>query len=111
MNRQQKRIENLRSEISSQRKWLLTNGGSLAGYIQNYGDPGIPPLEDGKPKILSIRPRDVHLFEGTYEPVPGQPNHFYAMHFGNGGSAIWKADHDRLVSMENEYEMRTGKKA
>lgn len=110
--RRQKRIDNLYRQISEQRKWILQCGGSRAGYIANYGDPGMPPLDnDGRPKILSIKPCDVHLFEGKYEPVPGQPNHFYAMHSGNGGSAIWDADHGHLVALETEYEMLTGRKA
>ena len=86
MTRRQKRIENLQNMISDQRKWL-------------------------EPKILSVRPCDVHLFEGKYEPVPDKPNHFYDTYSGNGGSAIWKADHDRLVSLETEYEMLTGQRA
>jgi hypothetical protein len=107
----QKRIDTLRRQIDEQRKWIEQCGGDHAGYIANYGDPGVPPLEDGKPKILSIKPCDVHLFEGRFEPVLDQPNCFFARHSGNGGTAIYKADHDHLVGLETEFEMLTGQRA
>lgn len=104
------KAESLREAIIQQRKWIERCGGDLAGYIANYGDPGIPPVdEDGNRKVIEAKPGDVRLFSG-YEPVPGRPNCFFAKHTGNGGSAIYKADYDRLVSFETEFEMRTGQK-
>lgn len=105
-----RRIDSVHHQIRQQRQWLERCGGDLAGYIASYGDPGVPPLEDGEPKILSIKPCDVYLF-ADFTPVPDRPNHFFARHFGDGGSAIYKADHDRLVSLETQYQMMTGFRA
>lgn len=32
----------LEQEISRQRVWIVGCGGTLAGYIAHYGDPGLP---------------------------------------------------------------------
>ena len=66
-NEMQKRIAELYRQISEQRQWILACGGSRQGYIAKYGDPGVPPLEDGTPKVLCVRTIDAHLFE-RYEP-------------------------------------------
>jgi len=103
-----KKILWLRERVSEQRKWIDRCGGSLAGYIENYGDPGIPPLKDGQPKIHVIPHDKMYLFY-DYEKVPGTTNQVYAKHSGDGGTAIYKADTDRLDSWEKELaalEMR-----
>lgn len=108
----QKRIDSLRQQVHEQRAWVEKCGGDLAGYIAHYGDPGIPPLdEDGNPKVISVKPGDERLLLGRSEPVPDRPGCFYAPYHGNGGTAIYKADHDRLVGLEAEFESLTGHSA
>jgi hypothetical protein len=101
----ERKIERLAREVQEQRAWIERCGGSLAGYINHYGDPGIPPLNDeGKPKTITVKPQEVCLFEGRLEPVPDRPCCFFANHYGNGGTAIFEADHNRLVALEADYE-------
>ena len=38
----------------------------------------------------------------THDPVPQTTNMFYAPHGGDGGSAIYRADFNRLTSWERE---------
>jgi hypothetical protein len=104
----QSRISKLLRLIAEQRDFINRCGGSLSGYIKRYGDEGIPPCdEDGNSVIINVRPCDIHLFDG-HEPVPGVVNAFYARHYGDGGSAIFKADNDRLKQLEFEYAVLTG---
>lgn len=35
-------------QLSQQRAWIESCGGSLAGYVARYGDPGVPTAK-GKP--------------------------------------------------------------
>jgi hypothetical protein len=37
----QSRLAFLMERVRSQREWILRCGGDLAGYIANYGDPGV----------------------------------------------------------------------
>ena len=96
-----KKILWLRERITEQKKWIDRCGGSLSGYIDHYGDPGIPPLKDGQPQIHTIPADKQHLFT-DYERVPGTTDQFYARHFGDGGTAIYQADYDRLQCWEQE---------
>lgn len=97
------KVDRLLAEISSQEKWIASCGGSLAGYIRRYGDPGIPPLnDDGSPKIISC-PVDVALSVGL-EPVPERTGEYYAPYFGSGGTAIWEADNNYLRQLTQQLE-------
>jgi len=98
-----RRISFLLTCISDQRKWIKKCGGNLTGYIEQYGDPGIPPLKNGEPKqIESVSQCDMFLFKG-YQPVPNKPGSFFARHYGSGGSAIWNADYGKLLELEAEH--------
>ena len=96
-----KKILWLRERIREQQKWIDRCGGSLSGYIENYGDPGIPPLENGKPKTHTIPQDKQHLFD-DYERVPGTTDQFYARHSGDGGTAIYNADYNRLLDWQRQ---------
>jgi hypothetical protein len=97
-----KRILWLRERIREQKKWIDRCGGTLTGYIENYGDPGVTPLKDGKPHIIVVPPEKQHFLENSHKRVPGTTDQFYANHYGDGGTAIYKADYDRLVIWQNE---------
>jgi hypothetical protein len=94
-------------ELAKQRLWIEKCGGTREGYIRHYGDPGVPPVDDmGNPRVLTI-PDDLTSFADGLgmQPVPGQPGVYYFQHFGDGGSAIWKADTDYLKRLEAQAEM------
>ena len=96
MTRKQKIID----QILSQMAWIEQCGGTLLGYIANYGDPGIPPLDENRqPKTLTLGPKEAHL-RSCFEPVPGTTDEFYHPHSGNGGTAIYKADMGELRRLE-----------
>jgi hypothetical protein len=97
-----KKILWLRERVSEQKKWIDRCGGSLSGYIDHYGDPGIPPLKDGKPHILTVPENKQHFIENTHKRVPDTSDQFYANHYGDGGTAIYKADSDRLYIWQRE---------
>ena len=97
------RRERLLRQLNEQRKWIDDNGRTLAGYIRKYGDPGIPPLDEyGQPEMFAA-PEDL-----GFEPVPGLPGNYYMPHFGDGGTAIYKADVGRLRGIEAELELIGG---
>lgn len=96
-----KRIIWLRERIQEQKNWIDRCGGSLSGYIEHYGDPGIPPLQNGMPKILTI-PAASHYLCTDLVRVPDTTDQFYAPHYGNGGTAIYEADYNRLQSLQND---------
>ena len=97
-----KKILWLRERVAEQKKWIDKCGGSLTGYIENYGDPGVAPLVDGKPKIIVVPIEQQGLIENTHVLVPGTEDQFYGNHYGNGGTAIYKADYDRLLCWQDE---------
>lgn len=101
-----KHLEQLHARIVRQRAWIEKCGGTLAGYIAAYGDPGVPPLNpDGAFASFALPEDKQHLFPlGMLTPVPDQPGRFYKRHFGDGGTAIYKADTDHLAVMEAEYD-------
>ncbi|MFY4731247.1 hypothetical protein [Nitrospira sp. BLG_2] len=103
-----KKILWLRERVHEQKKWIDRCGGSLSGYIENYGDPGVPPLKDGKPHILTVPENKQHFFS-EHERVPGTTDQFYANHYGDGGTAIYEADYNRLMDWQrqlNDLEIR-----
>jgi hypothetical protein len=97
-----KKILWLRERVYEQKKWIDRCGGSLTGYIENYGDPGIPPLKDGKPHILTVPANKQHFIENSHVRVPGTDDQFYANHYGDGGTKIYEADFNRLKSWYTE---------
>jgi len=104
-----KKILWLRERVREQQKWIDRCGGSLSGYIEHYGDPGIPPLKDGKPHILTVPENKQHFIENTHERVPGTTDQFYANHYGDGGTLIYEADYNRLKDWQrqlNDLEIR-----
>lgn len=97
-----KKILWLRERIKEQKTWIDSCGGDLSGYIANYGDPNIPPLnKDGTPKIIVVLIDKQYLFPNLTR-VPNTTDQFYYPHAGNGGSKIYEADHNRLLNWENE---------
>lgn len=96
-----KKILWLRERVCEQQKWIDRCGGSLTGYIEHYGDPGVPPLKDGKPHILTV-PKDKQHFCADLERVPGTADQFYAKHYGDGGTAIYEADYNRLMDWQRQ---------
>jgi len=102
------RISKLLVRIKDQRKWVERCGGCLSGYIETYGDPGIPPIIDGKPQIISVPQKHVNIFPDKLVPVKGAENLFYAPHIGDGGTAIWEADSAALRVYEDELTMLRG---
>lgn len=99
-----KKILWLRGRVREQKAWIERCGGDLAGYIANYGDPGIAPLDaHGTPQTFKLTLFQISLFsEGYLSPVPGLPGTFYKPHFGEGGTAIYEADISRLREFERE---------
>lgn len=97
-----KKIIWLRERITEQKKWIDRCGGNLSGYIDNYGDPGIPPLKDGIPHILTVPANKQHFIENSHARVPGTDDQFYANHSGDGGTKIYEADFNRLKSWYTE---------
>jgi hypothetical protein len=94
------RKQTIVNRILEQMAWIEQCGGTLLGYIANYGDPGIPPLgENGQPKTLILGPKEAHL-RSCFEPVPGTVDEFYYPYYGNGGTAIYKADMGELHRLE-----------
>lgn len=103
-----KKILLLRQQERDQRAWIERCGGDLAGYIAHYGDPGIPPMKDGKPQIITIPEKDHHLVRDLAR-VPGTTNQFYSPMYGAGGTLIYQADKNRLdaiVRELSEYHIR-----
>lgn len=96
----QKKILWLQERIAEQRKWIDRCGGSLTGYIEHYGDPGIPPLKNGQPQVIIVPENKQYLIHN--ERVPGTADQFYANHYGDGGTKIYEADFNRLQSWEQE---------
>lgn len=96
-----KRILWLRERVSEQQKWIDRCGGSLSGYIEHYGDPGVPPLKDGKTHILTVPEGKQHFFE-QHSRVPETTDQFYANHYGDGGTLIYEADYNRLLQWQRE---------
>lgn len=98
------RILWLRDRVAEQETWIKRCGGNLAGYIANYGDPGIPPLENGKPKVLTVPLDKSDLFTDFVRAPGGTATSIalYAKHSGDGGTAIFKADYNRLISWRQE---------
>lgn len=97
------RIQTLQAQIKSQKQWIDRCGGNLTGYIEHYGDPGMPPLEDGQPKTFLIPADKADIVRDHLEKVSGYigPDILvYARHYGNGGTAIYDADIQRLASLE-----------
>lgn len=97
-----KRILWLRERVSEQQKWIARCGDSLTGYIENYGDPGVPPMKYGKPLILTVPENKQHFVENTHKRVPETTDQFYANHYGDGGTLIYEADYNRLLQWERE---------
>lgn len=115
-----KKILWLRERVREQLKWIERCGGSLAGYVENYGDPGVPPLDKhGKPKVIWVPTERQGLMVGWLQPCEhfepdgrrvlpdvgeGPLFHlpYYARHSGDGGTKIWEADHNRLLYWEHE---------
>lgn len=99
-----KKILWLRDRIAQQRAWIAKCGGDLAGYIANYGDPGVPPVDQhGTPQTFKLTPEQEAIFdEGYLSPVPGVPGSFYKPHFGDGGTAIYNADKNALERFQAE---------
>jgi hypothetical protein len=105
-----KRILMLRNQIRQQKEWIGRCGGDLAGYIANYGDPGVPPLDsNGKPAVFEVPADKVSLFS-NYKRLPEaeQTNpgfvKIYKKHCGDGGTAIYKADSDSLAILEKALQ-------
>lgn len=71
-------VEFWTKEVASQKLFIDQCGGTLEGYIANYGDPD--------------RPRDGYV-EGKGRPM-----------FGNGGTAIWNADIQALERAQFHLE-------
>jgi len=61
-------LTRLRNAIAQQEAWMISCGGSRAGYVARYGSPGT------------------------------------AYCYGNGGEAIWQADHNELQRLIGRYE-------
>lgn len=104
-----KKILWLRERVREQKRWIDSCGGSLTGYIEKYGDPGVTPLKDGKPHVIAVPENKQHFLENTHTRVEGTTDQFYANYYGHGGTAIYDADYGRLVSWQkelNELEMR-----
>ena len=106
--RRQRKISDLLVMIEDQKKWIERCGGHLSGYIESYGDPGIPPTKDGKPHTITVPQKDVKLFVDRLVPVKGVENLFYSPHIGDGGTAIWEADSNVLKMYEHELAVLTG---
>lgn len=96
-----KRILWLRERVRAQKHWIDLHGGNLTGYIERYGDPGIPPLKNGQPMTILIDKADQHLVPDL-KRVEGTEDEFYAPHIGDGGTAIYNADLCRLQTWERE---------
>lgn len=96
-----KKIIWLRERVTEQKKWIDKCGGSLSGYIAHYGDPGVPPIKDGQPHILTV-PENKQHFIPDYERVPGTTDQFYAKHYGDGGTKIYEADYNRLLDWQRQ---------
>jgi len=97
-----KKILWLRERVREQQKWIDRCGGNLTGYIEYYGDPGVPPLKDGKTHILTVPENKQHFIENTHKRVPGTTDQFYANHYGDGGTKIYEADYNRLMQWKQE---------
>jgi hypothetical protein len=74
-------------KINAQRRWIAEHGGDRAGYIERYGLPRSPGCH---------LPRWTDPGEGCQHPV-------HDTVYGDGGQAIWDADHGELVKLEREY--------
>jgi hypothetical protein len=118
--RADKRIQWLREQVAEQRAWITKCGGDLTGYIANYGDPGVPPInpKTGRKRIFVLKLEDDRLFRPrvnagllTRAAMEDWPDGvdwehgeqcFYAPHSGNGGTAIYEADQNHLDVLERE---------
>src|SRR4051812_34404129 len=97
-----KKILWLRERVREQQAWIDRCGGDLAGYIAHYGDPGVPPVDkQGMPQTFDLTAEQQQLFSDL-QPVPGRPGTFYKDHFGDGGTAIYQADCNRLYVWQRE---------
>lgn len=97
------RREQLLVELAQQRAWIESCGGTLEGYIRRYGDPGVPPLDqDGDPCLIIGDFSDA--LQEQLVKVPGYSYMFFLPHFGNGGTAIWQADTNKLRQLELELQ-------
>ena len=91
----------MRERVEEQKRWIDRCGGNLNGYIEHYGDPGVPPLENGKPKVITI-PVESHSLCSDLVRVPDTVDKFYAPHYGEGGTKIYEADFNRLKIWQRE---------
>ena len=102
----QTKYEKLQHRLAEQLVWMDQCGENLSGYIDHYGDPGVPPVDkDGTPRTVTIPP-DVKEIRDRLIPVPGSEDLFYVPHLGDGGTAIWEADHNHLRQLEQELAYR-----
>ena len=97
------RITRLRDQVTEQKQFMQSCGGTLTGYIAKHGDPGIAPQDDnGNAKTFAC-PADLAQTCGL-RPVPDADGCYFAPMFGSGGSAIYQADYNRLRQLEQELE-------
>jgi hypothetical protein len=101
MTNNKARRQRLIGELAQQLLWIEQCGKTLAGYIRNYGDPGIPPMGPDGPKMVTLKPHESHLAD-MLVPVPNKQNTFYHPYSGNGGTAIYRADLAELRRLERE---------
>lgn len=94
----------LQMQIHEQQAWIERCGGSLAGYIHNYGDPGVPPCDENGESRTFVCPEDLAVALSLV-PVPNKPGSYFMPHSGNGGTAIWEADTSHLRGLENELRL------
>lgn len=95
------RRRQLIADLARQLLWIESCGKTLAGYIRNYGDPGVPPMGPDGPKTIVLRTKESSL-RRLLVPVPDQENTYYHPYSGNGGTAIYRADLAELHRLERE---------
>lgn len=99
-----KQIRSLRKKVKDQYKWMEKCGGNLAGYIANYGDPGIAPLDkNGQPKLVKLSAEQAATVP-ELKAVPNRPGYYYFLHTGDGGTLIYQADFGRLELLKAELK-------
>lgn len=97
-----RKITDIHNDILSQKKWIKKAGGTLSGYIACYGDPGKAPLDkNGEEEIIELPYLGK---EFGMRPVLNKPGWYYKQHFGDGGTAIFNADMQKLHDLEFELE-------
>lgn len=95
------------NRVLEQRQWVEShrraNGGTLQGYIDRYGDPGVPPKdEEGLPRLVKMPESLAARFEYKLSGLSSDGPLYYQKMHGNGGTAIFKADTDALKQYEVE---------